>query len=131
MNTRLGRTVILVNDYDEAFEFYRKNFFCKKIHDQTDPNGQRYLHIAFSEDTDTGIWFLKASSDSGLNPVGNQTAGQPMLVIYVREIDSLFGHLVNNGVNIIEEPVSAGGSKFFHCLDLYGNRIVVVELGVQ
>lgn len=124
MNTKLGRTTILVENYDEAYSFYNENFFCRKLFDHTTPQGQRYLHVAFSADEDHGIWFLQAEN----RKIGQQTAGQPTLVIYTDTIEQLYQHVHNNGVTIIDELVSTSDSKYFHCLDLYGNRITIVQL---
>ena len=60
MKTKLGRVIILVDDYDKAFEFYEKNFFCKKLFDQTTPQGKRYLHVGFSKDTGVGLWLVNS-----------------------------------------------------------------------
>jgi predicted enzyme related to lactoylglutathione lyase len=128
MHTKLGRVVILVNDYDEAYQFYEANFFCKKIFDSTTPEGQRFLHIGFTENDGTGIWFLKADIEDPKTTVGKQTSGQPTLVIYTDDCNGLYTHVRNSGVTITEKLVSTTDSKFFHCLDLYGNRITVVEL---
>lgn len=128
MKTRLGRTIILVEDYDKAFAFYEKNFFCKKIFDQTTPEGKRYLHISFSKDKDVGIWFLKTESGEESRAVGRQTAGHPTLVIYTKQIEELYQHVKQNGVHILEPLTATSAAKFFHCLDLYGNRLTVVEL---
>ena len=128
MQTKLGRVIILVNDYDEAFEFYQKNFFCKKIFDSITPDGQRFLHIGFAENDSVGIWFLQATANEQKTKVGKQTAGQPTLVIYTDDCEGLCSHLQNNGVTMIEKLEKTQESKFFHCLDLYGNRLTVVEL---
>lgn len=128
MQTKLGRVIILVNDYDEAYEFYEKNFFCKKIFESTTPDGQRYLHIGFTENEHIGIWFLQADTAEQKTKVGKQTAGQPTLVIYTDDCESLYVHLQDNNVTILEKLVVTPESKFFHCLDLYGNRLTVVEL---
>ncbi len=125
MNTKLGRTVILVEDYDKAWDFYQKNFLCKILHDSETPDGQRYLHIAFSDDDETGIWLMKV--DPSKLPIGKQTGGAPTLVIYTDAIEQLYSHVKKNGVKIAEPLVSAQDSKFFHCLDLYGNRLTVVQ----
>lgn len=79
MKTSLGRVIIVVDDYDRALDFYQKNFFCRKLHDSTTPYGQRFLHIGFSEDDNTSIWFLKADSAEQKAKIGKQTAGQPTL----------------------------------------------------
>jgi predicted enzyme related to lactoylglutathione lyase len=128
MKTKLGRAVILVDNYDLAFDFYEKNFSCKKIFDMTNPQGQRFLHVAFSGNDETGIWFLKADSPLQQKLIGNQTGGQPTLVIYTNDIEELYHHVKSNGVTITEALVSGRDSKFFHCLDLYGNRLTIVGL---
>jgi predicted enzyme related to lactoylglutathione lyase len=130
MQTKLGRAIILVDDYDKAFEFYEKNFFCRKIFDETSPSGQRLLHIAFSVTDSLGIWFLQAEGESQQNKIGKQTAGQPTLVIYTDDVEELYYHVQGNGVQVIEPLATARESKFFHCLDLYGNRLTIVELSV-
>jgi predicted enzyme related to lactoylglutathione lyase len=128
VQTKLGRAVILVEDYDKAFEFYEKNFFCTKIFDRTGANGQRFLHISFSDNENIGVWFLKGESQLQQKLVGNQTGGQPTLVIYTDDIEELYRHVKSNGVTITENLVMRAESKFFHCLDLYGNRLTIVEL---
>jgi predicted enzyme related to lactoylglutathione lyase len=128
VKTSLGRIVILVHDYDKAFAFYQQNFACTKIFDSMSPTGQRFLHISFSQDDDIGVWFLKAEGPEQEAAVGKQTAGQPTLVIYTQKIEVLFQHVQQNGVTLVGTLVSSETSKFFHCLDLYGNRLTVVEL---
>ncbi len=128
MKTTLGRTILLVKNYDEAFAFYEKNFFCKKIYDETTSNGQRFLHVGFTEQDSMGIWFLQSDGDEQHETVGRQTAGQPTLVIYTDNCEQLYDHVKKNRVTIIENLVTTPESKFFHCKDLYGNRLTVVEL---
>ncbi|MEP7145293.1 MAG: VOC family protein [Ferruginibacter sp.] len=128
MQNKLGRIIILVDDYDKALKFYETNFFCKKIFDSEGPNDQRYLHVGFSDHDSIGIWFLLADNDEQKNKIGKQTAGQPTFVIYTDACEKFYDHIKINEVTIVEELVSTPQSKFFHCLDLYGNRITIVEL---
>lgn len=127
MENHIGRIVLLVNDYDEAFTFYSKNFGFKKLFDQTTGNGQRLLHAGPAENA-AGIWFLKPGTQEQALYVGKQTAGQPVMVIYTSNITALYDRLTANKVEIKSAPVTSPGYKYFHCLDLYGNEIVVVEL---
>jgi predicted enzyme related to lactoylglutathione lyase len=128
MQTRLGRVVLLVDDYDKAFEFYKTNFFCKLLYDAKAVNGLRYLHIAFSEDDNTGIWLLQADQPEQEGALGRQTAGQPTLVIYTDDARKMHEHVRTNAVEMVGGLVMAADSKFFQCLDLYGNMLTVVEL---
>ena len=124
----LGRVIILVHDYDEAFAFYEKSFGFKKIVDYTTQSGQRFLHIGADSKNETGIWFLKADTQEQRSHVGNQTSGQPTLVIYTSSLETLHRNLERQGVQIKVEPAVTRDYKFFHCYDLYGNEIIVVQL---
>lgn len=127
MNIELGRIVILVNDYDEAFKFYEENFGCKKFFDLTDGTGQRFLHISFGSESTAGIWFLKAETGEQQSRVGNQTGGQPALVLYTDSFDLLIEKLIRNQIKIIKETEITDEYISLSILDLYGNEIVIVE----
>jgi predicted enzyme related to lactoylglutathione lyase len=124
----LGRVIILVHNYDEAFAFYERSFEFKKIVDYTTESGQRFLHIGTGSEDEAGIWFLKADTKEQKERVGNQTSGQPTLVIYTSSLENLYQNLELQGVKIKVKPVLTQDYKFFHCYDLYGNEIVAVQL---
>jgi predicted enzyme related to lactoylglutathione lyase len=128
MKNYLGRIILLVEDYEPAAEFYEKNFGFKKIFDVKTDVGQRFLHIASDPLDSAGIWFLKAESKDQRLRVGNQTAGQPTMVIYTTSLNETFELLGKNGVRVTVKPVLTPAYKYLHCLDLYGNEIVVVEI---
>ncbi|MFC3197924.1 VOC family protein [Parapedobacter deserti] len=130
MKTTFGRVIILVEDYDAAFDFYHSNFFCEKLFDAEVSSNKRFMHIRFSADDNVGIWFLQAEGKDQKALLGKQTGGQPTVVIYTDDCRKLYEHIKANGVEIIEPIASSDGSTYFHCADLYGNRITVVELGM-
>ncbi len=123
-----GRMILLIEDYEKARSFYENNFGFKKIYDVTTDAGQRFLHMGSDSTDKFGIWFLKAESKEQKERIGNQTAGQPTLVIYTTSLDLLNKKLNENQVKIKVPPVLTPEYKFLHCLDLYGNEIVVVEI---
>lgn len=128
MKNYLGRIIILIEDYEEASAFYEQNFGFKRIFDVTTDVGQRFLHIGTDPIDTLGIWFLKADSKEQKERVGDQTCGQPTMVIYTTSLEELYRKLKENNVKIKIEPVWTPGYKFLHCFDLYGNEIVVVEI---
>ncbi|WP_212003881.1 hypothetical protein [Chitinophaga sp. HK235] len=77
------------------------------------------MHIRFSGDEQSGIWFLKADSQEQQALLGKQTGGQPTLVIYTDDCKGLYDHVKTNGVTIIEPMETAGGSMYFYCADLW------------
>ena len=128
MKNYLGRIIILVRNYEEATAFYEQNFGFKKIFDVTTNVGQRFLHIGTDPADALGIWFLKADGKEQKERVGNQTCGQPTMVIYTTSLEEVHRKLKENNVRIKIEPVLTPEYKFLHCFDLYGNEIVVVEI---
>ncbi len=95
----LGRMVLLLNDYETAAGFYEKNFGFRRLFDQTTEDGQRFLHIGDKENN-FGIWFLKAEGKEQEQLVGNQTGGQPTLVVNTSNIHELLEKMKSNEVKI-------------------------------
>lgn len=130
MTSRLGRFVILVNDYNDALNFYQKAFGATVWFDKTTEAGQRFLHIGFSKTDSAGIWFLQATGEESQRKVGRQTGGEPLLVVYTDNLRGVYDNLLELEARISREPVFDPDYSYLHCLDLYGNEIVVVELKV-
>ena len=128
MKNYIGRIIILVDDYETASAFYEHNFGFKRIFDVATDVGQRFLHIGTDALDSLGIWFLKAEGKEQQEKIGNQTGGQPTMVIYTTSLTGMYDKLLQNNVKITVSPVLTPGYKFFQCTDLYGNGIVVVEL---
>lgn len=128
MKNYIGRIILLVNDYDQAADFYAKNFDFKPVYDVTTDVGQRFLHMGTDATDSLAIWFLKADTKEQRDRVGNQAAGQPAMVIYTTDLEDLYQRLKRNQVAIKVEPVLTPEYKFFHCYDSDGNEIVVVEI---
>lgn len=128
MKNYLGRIVLLIEDYEKAAGFYEMNFDFKILFDETTDVGQRFLHMGNHSSDPLGIWFLKAETKEQRERIGNQTSGQPTIVIYTTSLEELFKKLTENNVKIKIAPVFTAQYKFLHCFDLYGNEIVVVEI---
>jgi len=126
-----GRIILLVDDYEKAIAFYEQNFNFKKMYDVSTDVGQRFLHMGADPADPFGIWFLKADTKEQKARIGNQTAGQPTLVIYTTELQKLYDRVRKNNVTIKVEPVLTPEYSFFHCLDIFGNEIVIVALNEE
>lgn len=128
MKNFFGRTILLVEDYEEAFAFYNKVLGFTKLFDGTADNGLRFLHVGFGAEDPVGIWFFKANNEAQRSRVGRQTADAPFMVIYTDSLEEIYENLKELGVKITKAPVDEAEFKYLHFLDLYGNEIVLVEL---
>lgn len=126
----LGRTTLLVHDYEAALGFYRDVLGFAVLHDSTAPSGQRFLHIGLPDQRGTplvGLWLLEPpAGDADL--VGRQAGAQPLLVFYTDDCNGAVATLEQRGVEFRGPPVAEGDALFAHFADLYGNVLVLVEL---
>lgn len=127
MIDRIGRTVLLVNDYDEARDFYAKLGF-ETLHDQLLPDGRRFLHIGLPGQREAGLWLMQPVDEDGRARVGRQTGGEPLLVFYTADLATAISEARTAGVDTFDTPEEVDGSAFVHFTDLYGNHLVLVEL---
>ncbi len=123
----IGRTVVLVHDYDEALQFYQGILGFETIVDVDAGGGMRYVHIA-PPGENSGLWLLEATSENDRLRVGDQAGPQPFMVFYTDDAQADFDSMTEHGVNIIRPIVETNDAAFFHFGDLYGNEIVMVEL---
>ncbi len=126
----MGRTTLLVRDYDTALTFYRDRLGFHVLHDARTPAGERYLHIGLAAHHDqppVGLWLLEAKGDDEIL-VGRQAGSHPFLVLYTDDCDATVRELERAKVEIRQPPATSEGAKFAHVADLYGNELVIVQL---
>ena len=125
----LGRTTLLVHDYDKALAFYRDKLGFLVLHDSRTAE-RRLLHIgltAHNGEPSVGLWLLEAKGDDE-SLVGRQAGGHPFLVLYTDDCEATVRELERAKVEIRKQPVTSDGATFAHVADLYGNDLVIVEL---
>ena len=124
----IGRTTILVNDLDEARDFYRAAFDFGALFDGEVAPGLRTVHVGPAGERGSGLWLIEASSPASIERVGAQTAGEPTLVFYTDDLDAELRRLEHLGVRVVKPFVSSGGASFAHVLDNSGNEIALAQL---
>lgn len=127
----LGRTTLLVRDYDAALKFYCGTLGFDIIFNQTAANGQRYVHIGLptqAGDPPVGLWLHKPSSAEERDLIGRQAGEHPFLVLYTDDCAGTAEELAASGIRFTEAIQRQGDSSFAQFEDLYGNRLVLVEL---
>lgn len=122
-----GRMVILVNDYEDALKFYVEKL---GLHLSTDfeAGERRFVHLTFPSQKDAGVWLLKAETERDRAAMGQQGGDQPIGVLYTDSFYNEFDRLQQAGVEFLEQPVKADGAVSAHFSDLYGNKLVLVQI---
>ncbi len=118
---------LLVNDYDEAINFYVEKLGFVLLEDIKLSNTKRWVVIAANENSGCNLLLAKAANEQQQKFVGNQNGGRVFLFMYTDDIDEYYQLIIKNKVNIIREPSEEVFGKVFVFADLYGNLWDVIQ----
>ncbi len=120
---RLAETALLVRDQDEALAFYVGVLGFELVED-TQLASKRWVRIRAGG---AGLVLRRATTDAQLALVGNQTGGSVLLFIETDDFARTHAHLIAHDVRFVEAPRQEPYGTVAVCLDLYGNKIDLIE----
>ena len=123
----IAHITLLINDYDEALEFFCSKLGFIVLEDKLMSDTKRWVVIAPPGSTGTSILLTKATTESQRNLVGNQSDERVFLFLYTDDIARDYKQLTQNGVLIIEEPEVKPHGKVLIFADLYGNHYDLIQ----
>ena len=123
MQTHIGQIALLVNDYDEAIEYFVNVLQFSLVEDTILSDKKRWVVIEPKKSNNQGCKLLlaKASNNNQLKFVGNQSGGRVFLFLYTSDIDKFHNNLIVNSVEIVNGPRVETYGKVLVFKDLYGN----------
>lgn len=127
MNQRLAHISILVNDYDEAIDFYSRKLNFQVVEDTRLSNTRRWVLIKPKGSGDCSILLAKADGEEQKRFIGNQSGGRVFLFLHTDNFDRDFQNLKNNKIKIVREPVTEVYGRVAVFEDLYGNKWDLIE----
>jgi catechol 2,3-dioxygenase-like lactoylglutathione lyase family enzyme len=122
---RLALTALLVNDYDEAIDWYVRVLGFRLATDEDQGGGKRWVVI--EDEAGRGMLLAKARKPQELAAVGNQHGGRVGLFLQVDNFDEAYGRLTVAGARFDEAPRHEVYGKVVVFRDLYGNRWDLIE----
>ena len=127
MHQSLAHITLLVNDYDEAINFYTQTLHFTLVEDKIMSPTKRWVIISTTGSTGTSILLAKASNEEQQSRVGNQTGGRVFLFLYTDDIERDYKNLLDKNVKITEELSDKPHGKVAVFADLYGNLWDLIE----
>lgn len=127
MKQHIAHVTLLVNDYDEAIEFYTQKLHFTLVEDTSLTNTKRWVRVSPPGSTATCLLLAKATSKEEQQHVGNQTGGRVFLFLYTDNIARDYKNLVDNDVTIVRPPVVEAYGTVAVFADLYGNMWDLLE----
>ena len=126
MKQKIAHIALVVNDYDEAIEFYTKKLHFDLIEDTKISDSKRWVLIA-PKDSGTNLLLTKAVNEEQISRVGNQTGGRVFLFLYTDNFERDFKNLNEQKIKIIRQPAIEEYGTVVVFEDLYGNLWDLIE----
>jgi catechol 2,3-dioxygenase-like lactoylglutathione lyase family enzyme len=127
LKQKIAHIALLVDDYDEAIEFYTKKLHFDLIEDTQLSETKRWVIIAPQDSKECSLLLAKATSEEQKSRVGNQTGGRVFLFLNTDNLDRDYRNLMDQKIKIIREPSSEVYGKVLVFEDLYGNHWDLIE----
>ena len=127
MQQYLAGVSLVVNDYDEAIDFYTRKLSFTLLEDTRMSETKRWVVIAPPGSTGCTLLLAKAANDAQKAAVGNQTGGRVFLFLHTDNFDRDYKQMQEAGIEFIESPRQEAYGKVVVFADLYGNRWDLIE----
>jgi len=127
MKQELVQIALVVNDYDEAIEFYTKKLHFTLIEDTTLTNSKRWVVVAPPGATGCRILLAKAATAGQRERVGDQTGGRVFLFLHTDDIHRDHSNMVEQGISFVRQPVTESYGTVAVFKDIYGNLWDLIE----
>ena len=127
MKQNIAHIALVVDDYDEAIEFYTKKLHFNLIEDTKLSETKRWVRIAPKGSVECSLLLAKASDEEQKSRVGNQTGGRVFLFLYTDNLEKDYQNLLFENIKIIREPSIETFGKVLVFEDLYGNLWDMIE----
>lgn len=113
---------LVVNDYDEAIEFYTKKLHFVLIEDTYQPEqDKRWVVVAPPGSSGTTILLAKASKPEQVSFIGNQAGGRVFLFLGTDDFWRDYNEMIAKGISFVREPKEESYGIVAVFKDLYGN----------
>ena len=127
MKQHIAHIALVVDDYDEAIQFYTKklNFTLKE--DTVLSETKRWVIVTPPGSDGCSLLLAKAANDEQKVRVGNQTGGRVFLFLHTDDLQRDYQNMKEQGISFVREPAIEEWGTVAVFKDLYGNLWDLIE----
>jgi len=127
MKQHIAHIALVVNDYDEAIQFYTKklNFILKE--DTVLSETKRWVIVTPPGSDGCSLLLAKAANDEQKARVGNQTGGRVFLFLHTDNLERDYKSMKEQEISFVREPAIEEWGTVAVFKDLYGNLWDLIE----
>jgi catechol 2,3-dioxygenase-like lactoylglutathione lyase family enzyme len=127
MNRNLAHISILVNDYDEAIEFYTQKLDFELVENTKLTEKKRWVLVKPKGNGACSLLLAKADNETQRKFIGNQSGGRVFLFLTTDNLERDYESLIQRKVSIVREPSEEPYGKVLVFEDLYGNKWDLIQ----
>jgi catechol 2,3-dioxygenase-like lactoylglutathione lyase family enzyme len=121
MKQSIVHIALLVEDYDDAIDFYVTKLKFEVLEDTNLSEVKRWGLIRPPGSTGCNLLLAKAANDQQFSAVGNQTGGRVFLFLETDDFYRDYNNMLANKISFVREPIVETYGIVAVFQDLYGN----------
>ena len=125
---RISNIALVVENYDDAIEFYTQKLNFELIENTDLGGGKRWVQISPPNAEGTNILLAKASNEQQQQSIGNQAGGRVFLFLQTNDFWRDYEHMKSQGVEFTEQPRVEEYGTVVVFKDLYGTNWDLLQL---
>ena len=123
---KLVHIALVVNDYDNAIEFYTKRLGFILTEDKPLSETKRWV-VVTPPGSECSLLLAKATTEIQSARVGDQTGGRVFLFLHTDNFQRDYQNLISNKIKIVRGPKKEVYGTVAVFEDLYGNLWDLIE----
>lgn len=127
MNQRIAHIALVIEDYDEAIQFYTEKLNFTLVEDTVLTETKRWVLVAPKGANECHLLLAKAANDDQKSRIGNQTGGRVFLFLHTDDFWRDYNRLIDKEIKIVRTPTEESYGTVAVFEDLYGNLWDLVE----
>jgi catechol 2,3-dioxygenase-like lactoylglutathione lyase family enzyme len=127
MKQSIAHIALVVNDYDEAIEFYTEKLNFRLIDDTPQSETKRWVLVAPEGSEECALLLAKGVGDEQRSRIGNQTGGRVFLFLKTDDFWRDYENMRQKNINFVREPKTEEYGTVAVFEDLYGNLWDLIE----
>ena len=131
MKQSIAHVALVVQDYDEAIDFFTKKLHFELVEDIYQPEqDKRWVVVAPPGSTGATILLARASTPEQEKFIGNQSGGRIFLFLSTDDFARDYDDMRALGIEFVREPKTEDYGTVAVFRDLYGNLWDLIEYSI-
>jgi len=127
MKQELAHIALVVNDYDEAIDFYTKKLRFTLIEDTVLSATKRWVIVSPPGSSGCSLLLAKSANEEQRTRIGNQAGGRVFLFLHTDDIHRDYRNMLEEDISFLRNPVVEPYGTVAVFKDLYGNLWDLIE----